>query len=606
MISSTIRHALVGVICSQSWVGAARADSIKFETMAPKGSALVIAAKDLDATATRFMAGPLGQMLSAPEIAAEVSAARKESERKRSAELQALGIDVESVPWPGPLGLSLFVERNEELDAPEVGLLLWADYGERADAAGKVFDGLIRELEKDAARPFEQVEIQGGIKATRVELPQPAESDDPQDPQPPRRRPPRGMDALGGITQMPEALFFIRVGSQFFAASNIPALEDAIAAASGKQVECVADTEDWRGMTGIVGEQDLSATLIFAPLEELVAPMFAGPMASVPVILKELFGDVRALALTMRGEESSAFIDTSLTAYVLGEKIGLIDLFSESTPIEAPAALLGDEAVTYQRFNIRFGNIMSMIEGVVESLPEYQSDAIAPLLEQYGPGLTKVFSCLGPEVSTLSRKSSDGAGETRAVTAIRCTDEKATNALLATILPQTGLMPRDFQGNIVYGGESLETEFGLGGGALVFGAPQAVEQALRSASDATGKSLSEDPIYRSALAALNGGAVVGWGYTDMPTFIESNQKALAELQSELPEDLVVDPDATEDEDELDVVTPFQFGPATLLPLQKLDHAALSRYVGPLVWDIRSEPKSLSARFRWLPVIPSTK
>ena len=124
------------------------ADGVKFESMAPKGSALVISAKDVNASAARIEASPIGQILRAPEIASIVTETRKASAQQRAAALQKMGVDADEVPWPGPMGISIFVEHNEELDAPELGVLIWADYGQRADVAGKVFDAVIRDMEK--------------------------------------------------------------------------------------------------------------------------------------------------------------------------------------------------------------------------------------------------------------------------------------------------------------------------------------------------------------------------------------------------------------------------------------------------------------------------
>ncbi|NDG65070.1 MAG: hypothetical protein EBY29_16660, partial [Planctomycetes bacterium] len=224
--------------------------------------------------------------------------------------------------------------------------------------------------------------------------------------------------------------------------------------------------------------------------------------------------------------------------------------------------------------------------------------------QQYGPGMTKAFQSLGPEVSTISRKPPDGVEGMRTFTAIRCTDEKATNALLATILPSMGMMPRDFQGQVVYGGEGLGSEIGLGGGALVMGSVEAVEQSLRSAGDPSTKSLAENPLYRRCLGSLPSGSVVGWGYADVPTLLEQNRKAILAADGNLSDG---DDDASDDgksapaaqDGSLGVLVPTQYDPAMKPALEKIDHAMLSRYFGPLVWDIRSETKGIRVHAHWM-------
>ena len=582
------------------------AQGVKFESMAPKGSALIISAKDANASMVRYAESPIGQIMRAPEIAPLMVEANKETALKRSESLQELGVDAEEVPWPGPTGAAIFVERDEELDALELGLLVWADYGPRADVAGKIFDAVIRKMEKESGKSFEQVEIAGGTKAMRIVLPNDDEGADPQDPQPPSRRRPRGMDALGQITALPEAMFYVRVGTQFFAASSVATLEDAIASASGKPIPCVADTEDWRGMSTLIGDQDVSIVFLTAPIQALLTPVFAGPMASAQVVIKEMFGDIRGWAITTSGKNDQAILDIAVSAYIPGAKIGLMDLLSDASPIMPPPTLLGDDAVIYQRMNVRFGGIMAMIEDVVASLPENEADAIAPMLQQYGPGMTKAFTSIGPEVFTIGRKAPEGVEGIQSFTAIRCTDEKTTNALLATMLPSMGMMPRDFQGQIVYGGEGLGSEIGLGGGALVMGADAVVEQALRSASDPAVKSLGENPLYRKCLASLAPGEIVGWGYADVPILLDQNRKAVLALDERFESD-ADDADADKDGDSMDVLVPKPFVNEAMKPaLEKIDLAMLNRYFGPLVWDIRSQAKGLQMRAVWLKAVEAVK
>lgn len=270
-----------------------------------------------------------------------------------------------------------------------------------------------------------------------------------------------------------------------------------------------------------------------------------------------------------------------------------------------PPTLLGDDAVIYQRMNVRFSGIMAMIEDIVASLPENEADVIAPMLQQYGPGMTKAFTSIGPEVFTVGRKAPEGVEGMKNFTAIRCTDEKTTNALLATMLPSMGMMPRDFQGQIVYGGEGLGSEIGLGGGALVMGAEAAVEQALRSASDPAMKSLGENPLYRKCLASLAPGEIVGWGYADVPILLDQNRKAVLALDERFESD--ADDGDDEDGNSMGVLVPTPFINESMKPaLEKIDLAMLNRYFGPLVWDIRSQAKGLQMRAVWLKAVEAVK
>jgi len=601
MTPTRILHTFVALACLPSLL--CTAQDVKFESIAPKGSMVVLRAKDLNATAVRMENSPVAQLMNAPEIAAITAQNREKAAKERAEQLREMGVDVDEVPWPGPVGVALFTERNEETDSFDLGILIWADYGSRADVAEKVLEAIIKDMEKKSGKSFEQVEIAGGLKAKRIMLEDAEDDTDPQDPQPPGRRRPRGVDAFGEITQVPESIFYVRVGSQFFAASSVSTLEDAIAAASGKPMPCVADTEDWRGISSVIGDQEISAVLLTEPIQALLAPVFAGPMASGPVMMKELFGDIRGWAFTMAAESDAATVEVGVCAYVPGAKVGLIDLLSDSTPITDPPIILGDDAVSYQRINVRFGNIMSMIENFLASLPDAEADAIAPMIQQFGPGMTKAFSAIGPEVSTVSRPVPGDELGMRTFTAVACSDEKAANALLATMLPSMGMMPRDFQGQIVYGSEDLGMAIGLGGGALLMGSAAEVEQSLRASADASTTTLGANAMYRQALAAVGQGSVVGWGYADMATLMEDYRKEmLTKDEDEGDADDADDDSGLPGKESLGVLVPSLFDPSMVSVrevMEKVDQAMIARYIGPLVWDIRSDAKTLKVRALWL-------
>ncbi len=600
MMNRLVPVLLASFVAAATVAPSSGAGGVDFASIAPRGSAFVMTARDLHASVARFDASPLGQILHAPELETIATARREAAAKERAAALQQLGVEATEVPLPGCVGLSLFVEHNEELDAPEIGLLLYADYADRAELAAKIFTALIADMEKDAGVSFEEVEIQGGAKATRVTLPTEPEQIDPSNPQPPSRRRPRGLDALGEIAAVPEALYFVRVGTQFFASSTVATLEEAIASANGKGGATVASSPDWQGVNAILGEQEIAAVVLVAPIAELLDPVFSGPFAELPIVLKELFGDVRAVALGARGDDAGSMMSLCASAYMQGEKVGIMKIMSNATPLEQPPALLGEDALTYQRLNVRFGDIIAMIEDLLAALPDYQADAAAPLMQQYSAGLSRAFSCLGPGVFTVSHAGAGGTEPSQGFTAIQCSDEKAVNAVLATMLPSAGMNPRDFQGHIVYGGDLPGVEIGLGAGALVIGAPAAVEQALRASSDSARMPLSESALYKQCASVVASGAVVGWGYTDMAALLDENRKAILALDDELPEAVVIEPEGRDaDGDALDVLVPLQLDPGFEPALEKIDEALLKRYVGPLVWDVRSEPKALTLRFSWL-------
>gem|GEM_PF-346915 len=571
------------------------AQGTRFDSVAPKGSFVVFSARDVHGTVERWATTPAAQLMQAPELAKVTAEAETEAKKEREEAFRETGIDASEMPWPGAAGMALFADRNEDLDAAQLGVLVWADYGKRADDAAKVLDGLIRFMEKEQKKTFEQVEVTGGLKATRIELPSEEDEGDGQ-PQPPRRR--RGMDGIGELLAAPEAMFFLRRGDEFFLASTPAALEDAMEAAAGKEPNTVSTTDDWRGLSSMLGDQEMSLMLFTAPVQELLAPLFIGPVASVPVVMRDLFGDIRGWGIAIGdGGGGDAYFGMSYAAYVPGEKRGLVALLSDATAVSNPPSALGDDAVTFQRLNLRFGGIMQMLEDLVASLPDNEADAISPTLQQFGPGMTKAFGGLGPEICGVSRKAPDGDEGMRSFMVVRCSDEKATNALLATMLPSAGMMPRDFQGQIIYGGDMMDMEVGVGAGALVMGTSAEVQQAMRSGSDPSSKSIGDLPLYRRCLGAITAGPVVGWGFIDLPTVLDENRKQILALQEGLP--LVGEDDEDDETGAADVLFSQSAGDVWMSALENVDVKVLQRYIGPLVWDLRSDSKGIGGSAKLL-------
>jgi hypothetical protein len=576
----------------------ALAEGVPFERIAPKGSAVILIARNAKATLERVDASPVGQFFAAPEIASFVGPANEEAKREQSKKLREMGIEADTIPWPGPLGLSLFVEHNEELDAPELGVLAHADYEERADAASTIFDGLVRTLEKDAGKPFEQVEVAGGVKATRIPLPEEEESGAPTQPQPPRRGRPRGIDAIDEFASAPEAIFFARHGTQFFLATSVPVLEEAMAAAAGKGGASVADSEAFAGVAAMTGDPEVALVVIPEPLEVLAEPFLAGPMESGKVLISKLFGGIKALALFGAAPGGDAPITFGSAVFAPGVRSGVLEIVSESTPIETPPATLGERAISFQRLNVRFSKILELIEGVVASLPDNEADAIEGLLAPFQAGLEQGLASLGPAVFTVTEPSRGTEELPRTLTAMKCSNEKVANALLATMLPQAGMMPRDFKGHIVYSGEGMPMEVGLGGGAMLVGTPEAVQQGLRAAADPGAKTLSDDAIYLRCQQAVPAGAVCAWGYTDMASSlteqVEAMKKAMHEAEAAPANGEV------EEEDPFAVAIPaLPYDGLVEKAVEKIDAQLIARYFGPIVWDVRANPNGIIMRGAWL-------
>ena len=568
------------------------------EELAPKSTFLAVGVKDMGAMARRFSDTPLAKLLEDPKVKALVDepsqVAEAEERKKRLAEM---GIDSDGVPWPGAVRMALFVERDPELDADAIGVMLCADYGASADMAAKMFAGMIDRLERESGRGTEQVDLGGGRRATVVPLP--AEDEELGGGQ--RRPGVNPLDGIGQVAATPDSLFYLRDGTRFWVASSVAALEDALAAAEGRG-EVLSAVEDWQGASAQLGSTDAQAIFLTAPLQPVVRPLLAGPMGPMQPLIQKLFGDIRAwgFGLSMGGERG--MVELSSTVFVPGEKMGLISLVSDGVEVDAPPAMCGDDAVSYQRLNVRFDGIMKLLEDALAALPDMQAEQIAPLLEQWGPGMRKAFGAIGPTMWSFTNPVPGSDGGTRSVTVMRCSDERAATALVALAAPSAGLMPRDFQGGQIYSGEGVPIAIGLGGSAVLYGDLAAVEQVMRASTDSGARSLSENPVYRRAAASVPPGPVSGWGYVDAVRSFDLNRKAI------LAEDGLIGrmDDAIDDREAVTDMLPMRLPPSIRGALQDVDASLLSRYIGPVVYEVRPSDRGLAIRAWWLPPAPPSE
>lgn len=563
------------------------------EELAPKSTFLALGVRDMAALAERFSATPLAKLLEDPKVKALMDepeqAAEAEERKKRLAEM---GIDGDSVPWPGAVRLAVFLDRDPELDADAIGIMLCADYGDRADAAAKMVDGVIAQLERESGRGTEQVDIGGGRRATVIPLPRADEELGDGGRQRPRANP---LEGLGQVAATPDSLFYLRDGSRFWVASSVASLEDALGAAEGRG-ETLSSLEDWQGASAQLGGTDVQAIFFTAPLQPLVRPLLAGPMGPMQPLIQKLFGDIRAwgFGLSVGGERG--MVELSSTVFVPGEKLGLVSLVSEGVEVDAPPAMCGDDAISYQRLNVRFDGIMKLLEDALAALPDMQAEQIAPLLEQWGPGMRKAFGAIGPTMWSFTNPVPGTEGGTRSVTVMRCSDERAATALIALAAPSAGLMPRDFQGGQIYSGDGVPMAIGLGGSGVLFGDLAAVEQVMRASTDASARSLSENAVYKRAASSVPPGPVSGWGYVDAVRSFDLNRKQM------LAEDGLIGriDDAIDDREAVTDMLPAQLPPSLRDALQEVDAALLARYLGPVVYEMRPSDRGLAIRAWWLP------
>jgi hypothetical protein len=570
---------------------AAAADLPPIEAIAPQGTFLAVSAKDLHASWQAIRAGQLGKLYDDPKLKELMGDDSKELEKALDEAAKDLGIERKDLVLPGRMGVAVFGERDEELDAMTMAFIVVADFDDRADSGARMLMASFEKGAKEAEVKIEKAELDG--KEVWVI---PMGKDEAEDVGADDEFDGMGMD-MGAFGSGPDTMYFMRDGENMFLASSMASLEEALLATQGKgKAKTLGSSDDWRGNAALLGTTDMSVTLLTGPLQDMLGPMMMGPMAMVQPAIASLFGDIRTWSIGFDMQPKDGILEMSGAAFIPGKKDGLVSLLAKGQPVGAPPKLLGNECVSYSCANVGFAELWKTIEAAVASLPEMQAEQLAPTLTAYEPIMTKALAVMGPSIHGVQWADANAETGMGGVTAIACSDEKAGMPMLQMFAPSVGLMPRDFQGATIFSGDLVPFAVGLGSGQMLMGQSSGVEQALRAASDKDTKGIAELPIYKRCAGVVAKGGVSAWGFTDTAAQLEAQKSALAKLDGmQDGMDGFVD-DAGNPID--DIVTDEAMESMQEM-MAKFDAELMKKYLGPSVWWITPADKGFSMRARLL-------
>jgi hypothetical protein len=227
-------------------------------------------------------------------------------------------------------------------------------------------------------------------------------------------------------------------------ATEIGGLEDGLEALDGKRQAKLPEQADFRGAMDQIGEQDISFAILTGPLQKSIAGEGAGMLALLQPVLQPLFGDVQAWTVGISLDTPRGQAEMTAGIFVPGEKVGLWSLLGTETAIEAPPPMIGPDAIGFGRVNVRFKDLMPLINTVVANLPEEQAAEIDGFLVNFGPVLGKAFEALGPGVWTYETIRQPITPESRVTgTIVTCTNPKAVVPMITQFGGTMGLEPRD-------------------------------------------------------------------------------------------------------------------------------------------------------------------
>jgi hypothetical protein len=500
--------------------------------------------------------------------------------------MKELGVPEGSLSWPEAFGVALYTVHDGELDVDTAQALAYGDWGDRADGMAKVFEAHLAETVRKDGVTVEKDDLLGReVQVITVR---------PPDEERERQGGAFGVEMDMSFAKGIEKLWYCRDGSRFLVASERSGLEDALEAIDGKRQAKLPEQADFRGAMDQLGEQDISMAMLTGPMQRAMAGEGAGTLSLLQPVLQPLFGDVQAWTVGIALDGPRGQVELTSGAFVPGDKAGIWALLGPEAPPGAPPAMVGPDAIGVGRLNVRFDQVMNLLNTVVANLPEEEADEIDASLVQFGPMLGKAFEALGPAVWVYETVRQPVTPESRVTgTVIACSNPKAVVPMVTQFGGSMGLEPREVDGNTLFSADFLPIAIGVSNGFVASGDQKLVEQAMRSLGQSGLPSVTENKAYSQALAAIGAEPAVAWGFIDVAARWSVERELLerfGEDDSRLDNAM-----GRADDSVLAKRLGYRLPGNTNDVLKTIDADMVNRHMGPVTWTMVGGPKGFVTR-----------
>ena len=558
-------------------------DDFTIADLAPEGTIFVIGGDGTDEMHARFENNPLGALYRTDAVRDSIAKSFGDTLEDLASGLAADGMDLDGMKWPANLGFAVYTDLDEETGQSRAFVLGYGDWGAEVDANGRMMESLMETWRKSDSIDLDSKEIRG--REVMI-LEQISEDDGPDDDF-------GEMDDMmmmfGDPSEMApdlDTMYVVKDGGRMLMANDLLAIDDALAIFDGDDAKVLAGTDDWRTSMRQLDNPDAYVLLRTGPLQDLLAPMFMGPLGMVQPMIGEMFGDVRGYGFGLEIPEDPTTASMVLSASILmpGDKTGLIGLMRDEDVLGArPPKVIGEDAIAYGRMNFDFAGLMPLADQISAAIPMGGEEADM-MLEQFGPMMTPAFESLGPAVHVMTTS-------TGSTVLIPTSDAGKVQNMLSMFGPGMELEPRDFLGETLWTGADGAGNACVAGNWLLLGDADGVKQVVRGLNaDAADHPLSGMAGFNDAVGRMPKGDVVGWGYVDsVETYAASRENldgimGMLGEQDEFAPEMPIDGGALMD------------GVADLV--EEMTPRELSRYVGPSVWSFSTDDAGWVYR-QWL-------
>ena len=557
-------------------LGSLADDRLSITDLAPEGTFMVFGADDIEATCKHFNATPLAGLWKTDAVQDLVAKPMGEMMETMMESLDDAGGENEP-SLPRAMGFAQYVDLDEETGMSRAFVLGFAEWDQGGEEIEQMMEVMLEAQVDEGGIRMDSREVRGRevmvIETIEEEMGDDDDFGGDFD----------AMMMLGDPSEMAPDLsmmFVVRDEGRMVFANDLLAIDDALATIDGKGRDGMSSTEDWKNMSRQLGDCDAYLGLMTDPLQDLLAPMFMGPLGLVKPMIDETFGDVRGYGFAASIPADATDASMVITASILcpGEKQGLMSLITEESATgQAPPAVVGADAIGYGRINVDFKGMVPLFKKLAAALP-MGGEEMEMYLDQFGPMMEGAMATMGPVVHTVSTVSRPIEIDSAATTMIIPTsDPEKVQPLLSMFGPSMGLEPRDFAGETLWSSELEGMAAAVAGNWVVLGSPRGVEQVVRGLGDKDAEGIEEMKSFRSAVAKLPDGDAVGWGWVDLVSQYAVQRETMEQTMDMLGGGAFDEfaPETGFGADDMDVAFDL---------LEKLTPEDFAKFMGPSVWN----------------------
>ena len=557
-------------------LGSLADDRLSITDLAPEGTFMVFGADDIEATCKHFNATPLAGLWKTDAVQDLVAKPMGEMMETMMESLDDAGGENEP-SLPRAMGFAQYVDLDEETGMSRAFILGFAEWDQGGEEIEQMMEVMLEAQVDEGGIRMDSREVRGRevmvIETIEEEMGDDDDFGGDFD----------AMMMLGDPSEMAPDLsmmFVVRDEGRMVFANDLLAIDDALATIDGKGRDGMSSTEDWKNMSRQLGDCDAYLGLMTDPLQDLLAPMFMGPLGLVKPMIDETFGDVRGYGFAASIPADATDASMVITASILcpGEKQGLMSLITEESATgQAPPAVVGADSIGYGRINVDFKGMVPLFKKLAAALP-MGGEEMEMYLDQFGPMMEGAMATMGPVVHTVSTVSRPIEIDSAATTMIIPTsDPEKVQPLLSMFGPSMGLEPRDFAGETLWSSELDGMAAAVAGNWVVLGSPRGVEQVVRGLGDKDAEGIEEMKSFRSAVAKLPDGDAVGWGWVDLVSQYAVQRETMEQTMDMLGGGAFDEfaPETGFGADDMDVAFDL---------LEKLTPEDFAKFMGPSVWN----------------------